>query len=684
MLPRTMHRRLPISTASLPTLVAATLATTLGVGMLGCDETQTNQDPLADIASRYHTLVQNRQINRESPDQIDDTATELRTLAGRAESAGRGGDGMGAAVLASGIRSSAATFEAQEALRIESKTNRLRSIARQLIVDADLLGGSAENAENFDLSDVDLYLESEMSDAADRVAKAQEELDQLNRNRAEVVSQQQARLDRAREQEAAAVEIAREGVDRGPLDGLDSINESIQYRQVANRERIAAARDEISVQTLVPTIALVNSEVDGQSSVVDSARQAREDARSRRDEARSFAKEVRDELGGMATMVNELLAEVTQLEDTQVLPRLDAAIGDYQAAIAAARPLTRGTKQEKTTGWRTIANAQLGLGYAEWEKVTVLGRRADLLDRLANSDILEDQDGTLETSIDSAVSGAETAADAAKAALNEALSALGNITAQDATTARTKQAIQLALQGLDGQSMRPEEPKTRTRSSRRGRGSRDAGGRSSRSGPGFASPAEAAAFLNDPSNSFAPRTLKRLEDSMRARGRDAKNLRGIFTLGSFMAPLFEALERKFGDQAAMSAMSSDLDLGAMGQMRFEVADESGDQAVIEADGGGMQTAIVLTKDDGRWFLDLDGTIDQNPELAAAAQLMGPMLATQMKPMKNAASRIAKNVRAGDYDTAAEAMAAFEAEVAKAAEASSEGNRGGGLGGLLGG
>ena len=153
---------------------------------------------------------------------------------------------MGAAVLASGIRSSAATFEAQEAMRIESKTNRLRSIARQLIVDADLLGGSAENAENLDLSEVDLYLESEMSDASERVSKARQELDQLNRNRDEVVTQQQARLDRAREQEAAAVEIAREGVDRGPLDGFDSINESIQYRQVANRERIAAARDEIS------------------------------------------------------------------------------------------------------------------------------------------------------------------------------------------------------------------------------------------------------------------------------------------------------------------------------------------------------------------------------------------------------------------------------------------------------
>ncbi len=99
MYPRTMHRRLPILTALLPVTLAVTL--------LGCDESKNTEDPLADIATQYHTLVQNRQLNRESPDQIDETASELRSLANRAESAGRGGDGMGAAVLASERRDAA-------------------------------------------------------------------------------------------------------------------------------------------------------------------------------------------------------------------------------------------------------------------------------------------------------------------------------------------------------------------------------------------------------------------------------------------------------------------------------------------------------------------------------------------------------------------------------------------------
>ena len=672
---RTTYRRLAILIPFAPIALLA--------GPLGCDDASEKKDPLVDVANQYREVVQNRQLNRESPDQVDDTATRLRTLAGRATSAGRGGDGIGAAVLASGIRSSAATFEAQEALRIESKTNRLRSIARQLISDADLLGGSAENAENLDLSDVDLYLESELSGASDRVSRAQEELVKLNRNRDEVISQQQARLDRARSQEAAAVEIARDGVDRGPIDGFDSINESIQYRQVANRERIAAARDEISVQTLAPTIALANTEASGQASVVDSARQARENAQSRRSEAQTFAREVRTELAEMATMVNDLLSEVTTLEDDEVLPRLEAAIEDYKAAANAARPLTRGSKEEKTTGWRTIANAQLGLGRTEWDRVMVLDRRSDLLERLADSDILMDRDGTLENSIEAVQEDRTAAIDAAKSALNDALASLGKISNQDATDARTKKTIQLALQGLDGQSMRPDEPERR-RTTRPSRGSRDSGRRSRRGGPGFESPADAAAFLSDPTNQIMPDNLERLEDSILASSRDAKNLEELFTIASFMAPMVEAMEKKFGAAEMQSAMSMDRDLGMLDSGRFAVENAEDDRATLTMGSNQMSLTIVLVKDDGRWFIDLDETIDTDPRISMIAKTMGPMLKERMKPMKAAASEIARNIRAGDYETADEAMAAFEAKMLEETERLMDsGSSGGRSGGLMG-
>ena len=219
--------------------------------------------------------------------------------------------------------------------------------------------------------------------------------------------------------------------------------------------------------------------------------------------------------------------------------------------------------------------------------------------------------------------------------------------------------------------MRPEEPK-RQRTARRARGSRESGGgRSRRGGPGFGSPAQAATFLSDTSNSFSPETLERLEDSMIANTRDAKKLRDIFTIGAFMTPLFEAMERKFGAEATMSAMSGDLDMGAMQAMRFEVEDSDDDRATIASSAAGMATSLVLVKDDGRWFLDLDETLEQNPEMGAAIQLMGPMLTKQMKPMKDTAAKIARNVKAGDYDTAAEAMSAFQDEIMKQAEEAAE-------------
>lgn len=665
-----MHRRLPTMWA----LFSATLL----LAVVGCDDTTSTPDPLADISSQYRTLVQNRQLNRESADQVDDTAAELRTLATRAESAGRSGDGMGAAVLASGIRSSAATFEAQEALRLESKTNRLRSIARQLITEADLLGGSAESAENLDLSDVDLYLESELSGASERVAKARRELEQLNQNRDDVVTQQQARLDRAREQEAAAVEVAREGVDRGPLDGFDSINESIQYRQVANRERIAAARDEISVQTLTPTIALANTEASGQAAIVDSARQARENAQSRRTEADTFAQEVRGELAEMASMVNDLLSEISTLEDSQVLPRLDAAIADYEAAANASRPLTRGTKMEKKTGWRGIANAQLGLGRTQWDRAVVLARRADLLTRLASSDILMDSDGNLEASIESINENLNAAIESAKAAFNDALASLGNITDQDATTARTQKSIQTALKGLDGESMQPEKVE-RVRSSRRARGSRESSGaRNRRSGPGFSSPAEAAQFLSDPTSQMVPANLERLEDSILASSKEAKGAEEVLTVASFMAPLFEAMERKFSASEVKAAMGDGLDLGEMDLPSYKVQSSDDDRATLKTQDG--RSSLILVKDDGRWFIDLDETIDNDPQLAMMVQMIGPMLKKMTQPMKSVVSKISKNIRAGDYPTAEDAMKAFQQELEREMQDAMGGSGGGGGGG----
>ena len=72
----------------------------------------------------------------------------------------------------------------------------------------------------------------------------------------------------------------------------------------------------------------------------------------------------------------------------------------------------------------------------------------------------------------------------------------------------------------------------------------------------------------------------------------------------------------------------------------------------------MAASIVLVKDDGRWFLDLDENARTEPR-DGRGQLMGPMLAKQMKPMKDTAAKIARTSRRATTTAAAEAMAAFQ-------------------------
>ena len=148
--------------------------------------------------------------------------------------------------------------------------------------------------------------------------------------------------------------------------------------------------------------------------------------------------------------------------------------------------------------------------------------------------------------------------------------------------------------------------------------------------------------------------------------------------------MVEAMEKKFGAAEMESAISGDLDLGMLDTGKFTVEDTDEDRATLTLGSKQMAITLVLVKDDGRWFIDLDETIDTDPRISMIAKTMGPMLKERMKPMKAAASEIARNIRAGDYETADEAMAAFEAKMLEETERLMDsGSSGGRSGGLMG-
>ena len=89
---------------------------------------------------------------------------------------------------------------------------------------------------------------------------------------------------------------------------------------------------------------------------------------------------------------------------------------------------------------------------------------------------------------------------------------------------------------------------------------------------------------------------------------------------------------------------------------------------------GSQT-LVLAKTPAGWVVDLDASIEGDPNMKMMVQMMGPMLEQMMAPMRTVIDDVTARVNAGEFATLDEAMAAF-AEASAAAEA--QGGPGGGF------
>ncbi|MEE2973271.1 MAG: hypothetical protein VX672_09100, partial [Planctomycetota bacterium] len=622
----------------------------------------------------YADALRSRPVIREDADSADDTPERLRSIAGRVRTA-RDADEHASAILATRIFLSAGTFEFDEALRFESKAARLRGMARTMAADADLLANAASNADGLDISTANLAIEASLSMARERLGRAEEELDQLENQREKAEAQREMHLAEAAEYERYAIQFDEEGVDKGPRAGLDEINEAIFNRQEANSRRIAAANDEISILTVSPIIAHTNAERTGQLAVADSAREERRAAEGRLEEARAYANDVRRELERISNDVALLVRESSELETSEVLPRLENAIGDYEAAAQAARTLTRGgTRNDAAAGWRTTSNAQFNAGRAHWEIATVLERRTDVLGRLARGGVLVDP-GAVGQDVEAALSARDESLDAAKASFEAALESIDKVPGSDADTARLKQSIQTAIDALagvpapepvsTGQSAGTSSSRTTTRPATSG-------------GGGFGTPAELANFLSDPTSQMDPRSFQRLESALRATTPQAKSISKLLTAGSVMLPLFEAMTDKFG-VSAMDQMGDGADMMANSPLptNFKIQSVEGDTAIMTSGDG--QQSLVLTKTSSGWVIDLDATVKRDPQAAMMAEMIVPMIDQMMQPLSKAVDGLAARVRAGDFSSPDEAMEAFLETMAKSMPGG--GGGGGGFGGF---
>ena len=652
----TMHHR--------PRFIASLLAISSVAFVTGCDEQSVTEDPLASISADYAEVIRSRPVIRDDSETPDESPQMLRSLAGGLRSAGEGVNEHASAILETRIYLSAATFDFDEALRLESKAGRLRNMAHMMAADADLLANAASNAEALDISSANLAIEAGLSAARDRLTQAESELELLQAQVEKAEDQREMKLTEAAEYERYAIQFQEEGADKGPRAGLDEINESIFNRQEANSLRIAAAQDDISILTVSPTIALIGAEREGQLAVADGAREARRVAEARLEESRSYASDVRQALEKIGENVNLLLRESVQLETTEILPRLEAAIGDYEAVASSARTLTRGgTREDTAAGWLTISNAQFNAGRCQWEMASVLERRADVLGRLAAGGVLVNPQGVRQD-LESAANGRDEQLAAAEASFKQALESLGNIAGGDAQTAGIQQSIESAISVLNGVPTSKEMLSGSNGSSGSSGSSKASGSTAaSSSGGGFGTPAQLAAFMSDPNSQMDPEAFDRLQNAMTATTTGGKSIQSLLTAGSVMLPLFEALSAKFGSAAVKASMDGS---GAMANTplpKFKVESVDNDTARLVSTDGSQK--LKATKTSNGWKIDLDATVAEDPQAAMMAEMMGPMIEQMLQPLGKAVNNLAGQVRDGEFSSVEEAMDAFQEMMAQA-------------------
>ena len=650
------------------------LSLLLLAGLTGCGESSdTGNDTIAKINADYAAVLRERPVIREERGSTDDSAEELRRIATRADTIGRTSDARSAANLAANIRSAAGSFEFDEAVRMESSAQALRMIIRSLAGDAELLQSAAMAAESMDNSAANLVIESSLADARSRIAATEDQLDTLNEQISQSEGQRDSRISRAAALESTAGERGRSGVDAGPLDGLDHINESIDLRQQARGHRIAAARDRIAVETLEPTVRVTESRRDGQNNILDSARSARKNAERRQDAAMTYASEVRSGLEALAQTISTSLAELNVMEDEQILPRFEASIRDFDSSVNSARQLKNGgSKSEAASGSRAIANAEFGKGRVAWEAATMQNRRADVMARVAASGVIQDN-AALKTKLEPTIASRDAFLLEAAASMQKGLDALNGVQAKDATDAKIVQQIQRAIEGVKGGDLVSMSDAARIeRSSNRSAATRSSSRSSTAdTGSGFGTPGAIAKFLsNPPANADA---ANRLNAALVAKSETAQQLKKMFTAqGNLLNGLIAAMDTRFGEAATATAMKSSEGM-ANGPLSstFTVDSVDGDTGTLKSEDG---QKIIVSKGTNGWFVDLDATLKADPQIEMMVAMAGPMMDRMMAGMSETIGAMVKKVYAGDFDSADAVMAALQESLAQSMMGGAGGGR----------
>jgi hypothetical protein len=484
-------------------------------------------------------------------------------------------------------------------------------------------------------------------------------MSELNERLDQARGQRDSRIERAGVLERQASERARTGVDAGPLDGLDQINDAIGFRREARGHRIEAARNDISIQTLAPTIRVATARQNGQNDIMNRARESRDGVTDRRESNLAYADTLRRDVAELASSMLTSMKELERIESTEIIPRFQQAMNDFGGAADSARVLTRGgSKAESSIGARTISGAEFARGRVAWDAASARNRTADLVARIIATGILTD-DTTMKANLEALIASRDEFLKDAAESMQKSLDALNNTGSRDETDAFITQRVQQALEGINGADLvSMADAARKTRASARSASGGGAASTGAASG-GFGTPAALAKFLSTPAVDAS--SMATYRSVVMADSATAKDLAEIFTAQlDLMADLLPAMTERFGADATIAAFENS-EQGDSPFPTFTVESVDGDSARL----ANNTMSVVAAKGAGGWHVDLDATLKSDPQIEMMVSMAGPMLKNMMRGLGEQFQIVAKEVEAGDFENATDVIAALEAKMSAA-------------------
>ncbi|MHC4446838.1 MAG: hypothetical protein ACYSXF_03410 [Planctomycetota bacterium] len=616
------------------------------------------------------------------------------------------GQQAAAAILSAAALRELGAMRLGRAAEIESDNHRMRAVLRAKIDVVQRLSAIAAGHEQLNTAAPRQWIEVDREAAAQRLDDLRQDIAELSGPIGERTSENSARAIEAERLLREANDLYRRAAELGHSPGLESFEEAVAKRREAEKIQYGIDQNEIDLDfDLEPEHRLHETRARHLSALIDSLETAR-------NSLEQHVEDLEAALGGTQDAAAQLTQEIEAARrtlDERLTNELDLLYSQSNENLERAASLAERAARGPAASASRLAAARVYelQGRLHWMRAQGLADHARLLHRLNGVSGA----AALEREIESARSAFDEAIEQAKTVYGKAVESLAQVQGrgarQEIDTLRV--TLEEAVASLSGKPLEaapaavPDERQPAARDERQPSSAHQAA-----LGAGAASPEELVATLNRLAGETEPDAadFAAAFDYLYFEFGSAAE-REVFEI--FRDMMMAAMELDSALQAALGVSLSDLEdapaaggqtpgfpgmpgpgMGAMGMGMGDGLDlptsitlgpVSGDrgQAILTMEDGSTETVELLAIND-RWYMQLPEDV-LGEEMGGGAgegetEMMVEMMRAMFGGFTTAMNRAAERVRGGEFASADEFKAAFDAEMQQAMQ--------GMFGGMMGG